>query len=147
VLFITPGYKNITAYCVVGSIFASDDQQVYIGAVIKHLIVEDTDNNIFIPMTRTDTKTIRVTYDEGTDVMANATLVESGINLYLSYNGTSISPQTFQVSGSDLPGLGQHATEVIIWNPLSTFKPSFLSKLLTLLRWHILYPIHLLSLL
>jgi hypothetical protein len=68
-------------------------------------------------MTRTDTKTIRVTYDEGTDVMANATLVESGINLYLSYNGTSISPQTFQVSGSDLPGLGQHATEVIIWNP------------------------------
>ena len=120
--YSTPGYKNTTAYCVVGSIFASDDQQVYIGAVIKHLIVEDTDNNIFIPMTRTDTKTIRVMYDEGTDVMANATLVESGINLYLSYNGTSISPQTFQVSGSDLPGLGQHATEVIVWNPLSTFK-------------------------
>lgn len=120
--YSSPGYKNVTAYCVVGSIFASDFQQMYIGVEIKHLIVEDTDSNIFIPMTRIDTKTIQVTYDEGTDVMANATLVESGLNLYLSYNGTSISPQIFHVSGSDLPGLGQHATEVIVWNPLSTFK-------------------------
>lgn len=120
--YSTPGNKNVTAYCVVGSIFGSDFQQVYIGVEIKHLIVEDTDNNMFIPMTRTETKTIQVTHDEGKDVMANATLVESGINLYLSYNGTSISPQTFQVSGSDLPGLGQHATEVIVWNYLSTFK-------------------------
>ena len=120
--YSTPGNKNVTAYCVVGSIFGSDFQQVYIGVEIKHLIVEDTDNNMFIPMTRTETKTIQVTHDEGKDVMANATLVESGINLYLSYNGTSISPQTFQVSGSDLHGLGQHATEVIVWNYLSTFK-------------------------
>lgn len=120
--FTSAGYKNVSAYCVVGSIVGYDNQLVYIGTEIKHLVVEDTNANIFVPMVRSDTKTIKVSYDEGTDVWINASLIETGANLYLSPNGSSSLLQTFDVFGSDLPGLGQHAAEVVVWNELTTLK-------------------------
>ncbi|XP_033743937.1 uncharacterized protein LOC117329832 [Pecten maximus] len=115
--YSTAGYYTMWSHCLTEDIHLNDSATIYVGNKIFNMAAL-VNGQMFVPITTTESKTLTVTYELGTDVFLNITNAITGDPIY-SGNSTGFS-ETRLFSAADFGGvLGQHAIKVTLSNPLN----------------------------